>query len=705
MSITEELSKLETSDASLSQRLVQSWKRKLNVSREPELLSELIDYQLSTQSKPALRILLGTKDLYSHDFFAKINDCLHRQSTCLQSLRLLSHMLIGQTSWLYKIVHSAAFPTLLKLLRPIHSISIITSSVYLLCALIPLNPYHVTPHLPDIFESFTLLATLNCGGENKVSEEVLLSVRVAVYFLFLQLYSLYPCSFVQYLKGRFGPTGEVHIYQEYIAPLFQYVQLHPNLIVELPSQETQRTKWSSKDPSEIATLSLSLCVDPCLVSKNENYDSISCKNTSTLRGECSSSMLQLPSDQRYCGALSSNELSEMSSPSLVFTQVAPPPSNTPGSQSSRTSLPVLPLATGAQGGAYFDSLSQSPTPPREEERRRTDCTNSLNLQSVSNSAQPFSPPTVHVSCPSVEETVLLASQKLQKIAESQESPQKVPNQDKEGFPLASINNTSTGPQLVARTVLKEKRENVLNGSASILTHSSSPLEALDIFIQTGLVLHKSNSNKSDGLSLSDLEAMDWDHFGCCPHVEELRVLSQLLSSLHSQVLFERYQCQSHAKRNRRLMRHLLLEELYHQQKLSLSTLRRENVHTQQTKELNESLVKEKEGASNSVSVLRREVAKLQMLLKDRETDIKNKEGQIATLKESLWKAQEKYVEKTKSLESKYQCIKNINQELEESLFSFKNRPVHRSRHHKRSESSHLSHSVTPTNTGNVTPTM
>ena len=409
----------------------------------------------------------------------------------------------------------------------------------------------------------------------------------------------------------------------------------------------------------------------------------------TLLGESSSSMLQLPSDQRYCGALSSNELSEMSSPSLVFTQVAPPPSNTPGSQSSHTSLPTLPLATPTatptsisepvsldssvqntpllkmrqsplfnysptasiepdalslinnetqddrgvvergvagrsssantpssrrqsfsnssstvvtksfseklsgifrrkssgledeeveekgieakeefanisvsecdqcnrvvQGGAYFDSLSQSPTPPREEERRRADCTNSFNLRSTSNSTQPFSPPVVHVSGPSVEETVLLASQKLQKIAESQESPQKVPNQGKEGFPPLSTDNTSTGPQLVARTVLKEKRENVLNGSASILTHSSSPLQALDVFIQTGLVLHKSDSSNSDGLSLSELEAMDWDHFGCCPHVEELRVLSQLLSSLHSQVLFERYQCQSHAKRNRRLM--------------------------------------------------------------------------------------------------------------------------------------------------------
>lgn len=38
-----------------------------------------------------------------------------------------------------------------------------------------------------------------------------------MYYLFLQLYALYPCSFLQYLKGRFGPTGEVQIYQECIA--------------------------------------------------------------------------------------------------------------------------------------------------------------------------------------------------------------------------------------------------------------------------------------------------------------------------------------------------------------------------------------------------------------------------------------------------------------------------------------------------------
>ena len=37
---------------------------------------------------------------------------------------------------------------------------VLTSTVYILCALIPLTPYHITPHLPDLFECFTRLATL-----------------------------------------------------------------------------------------------------------------------------------------------------------------------------------------------------------------------------------------------------------------------------------------------------------------------------------------------------------------------------------------------------------------------------------------------------------------------------------------------------------------------------------------------------------------
>lgn len=101
---------MDSVDLAESQRLVQKWKRKLNESREPDLLWELIDHQLSTQSQPALRVLAAVKDLHSQviytngsdslsclkDFFAKVNDCLYRQSTRLPALKLLAHMLSGQ---------------------------------------------------------------------------------------------------------------------------------------------------------------------------------------------------------------------------------------------------------------------------------------------------------------------------------------------------------------------------------------------------------------------------------------------------------------------------------------------------------------------------------------------------------------------------------------------------------------------------------
>ena len=89
--------------------------------------------------------------------------------------------------------------------------------VYFLSLLVHLSLFFLlSPPPPSLSLShFSLTSIIFITG--KIAEEVLLSVKVAVYFLFLQLYSLYPCSFVQYLKGRFGPTGEVHIYQEHIA--------------------------------------------------------------------------------------------------------------------------------------------------------------------------------------------------------------------------------------------------------------------------------------------------------------------------------------------------------------------------------------------------------------------------------------------------------------------------------------------------------
>lgn len=47
-------------------------------------------------------------------------------------------------------------------------------------------------------------------------KELFLNLDVAVYYFFLQLYSMFPVSLFGYLRGRYGPTGEVEEFQEYI---------------------------------------------------------------------------------------------------------------------------------------------------------------------------------------------------------------------------------------------------------------------------------------------------------------------------------------------------------------------------------------------------------------------------------------------------------------------------------------------------------
>jgi len=59
-----------------------------------------------------------------------------------------------------------------------------------------------------------------------IPHELYLHLDVAVYYFFLQLYALFPCNLSTYLRGRYGPTGEVYEFQEYIA--VSHLVVHPS---------------------------------------------------------------------------------------------------------------------------------------------------------------------------------------------------------------------------------------------------------------------------------------------------------------------------------------------------------------------------------------------------------------------------------------------------------------------------------------------
>lgn len=78
----------------------------------------------------------------------------------------------------------------------------------------------------------------------------------------------------------------------------------------------------------------------------------------------------------------------------------------------------------------------------------------------------------------------------------------------------------------------------------------SPVALLDQLVIHGEIMHEGNAQD---IPLTELEGIDWFRFGGCPHNEELGQMQSQVALLHSQLLFERYQCLQHARRNRRLL--------------------------------------------------------------------------------------------------------------------------------------------------------
>ena len=72
------------------------------------------------------------------------------------------------------------------------------------------------PPLPPS-SSFSSLTLTLLPPVDLTPPELYLHLDVAVYYFFLQLYALFPCGLTTYLRGRYGPTGEVNEFQEYIA--------------------------------------------------------------------------------------------------------------------------------------------------------------------------------------------------------------------------------------------------------------------------------------------------------------------------------------------------------------------------------------------------------------------------------------------------------------------------------------------------------
>lgn len=258
--VEEILTYITSNDAEVVKDLKNALQENLYSARASTLLDTLIDQYISTKSLRLVEILTGINDSHSIRLFEKLNECLKHGSN-FEVGTLLFSVVRKQPSWLHKIVSTPLFATLLKSLKSEMDFIVLLNGIMTLASLLPCVPAIMGPFLGDLFDIFIHGSALLLKP-GRMPDVCALHLHVGVYAFFQRYYSMYPNSFMGYMKS-FCASGKGDIvFRKIIQPMFEFVKFHPDLILHTPKSECSLEKWKVFQPHDVLAECQKISLDP-----------------------------------------------------------------------------------------------------------------------------------------------------------------------------------------------------------------------------------------------------------------------------------------------------------------------------------------------------------------------------------------------------------------------------------------------------------
>ncbi|XP_008215253.1 hamartin isoform X2 [Nasonia vitripennis] len=364
------------------------------------LVNGLFDYYLSTDSLRAVEVLAGVREPHDKHLFDRLTETLTAKPANngqkVRTLTLLGHVARRQPTWLFKLASHTLFRQLLHLLKVEEDIVLLMSALLLLITLLPMLPTALTPHLNEIFEVFSRLASfhyhrfisissaysvsfstismLNQHGGCDADQLYLLHVQVGLHHLFYRLYAMYPCNFVSFLKQQYLQRDQLAIFKKIISPMLDSVRMHPLLVTMSKDSEISSSRWKKMEHHDVVAecgrfslLERSNRDEAGVPIANMRFTPISdysCPYTPI------SSNSEFPMVMENTGLPNGSQDGSFWSPSMVVSPQSPPPANslqaTPLSQHEAKSTPTTPGAASLNISTGSTAVSnRSRTSPPE----------------------------------------------------------------------------------------------------------------------------------------------------------------------------------------------------------------------------------------------------------------------------------------------------------------------------------------------------
>lgn len=363
--INEIVQLLESNNINVIEETTSLVKDSLASSPEPWLLNALVDYYIGSGNVLVRDLLTGIRQPQYKNLLTRIDEHLQKPATRYSALNLFGHVIRKDPIWIHNVIQSRAFATILKCLQMDNDIAVLTIALYFISTLLPKVPSKVGQSLHHIFGIFVrLIAWKNTAKHDSINNLNMANFDAALYALFLSLYGMYPCNFVQFLQHyycKYSKTSESRpgslasssmqsseqlshdkdrqvLFKTYVVPMLQQVRLHPALIIYSKDRETSNDKWRKLEPYDITADIAEICLDATensngIVSEHKKQDD-SCSGerehpTSVSIQQCFTSPSVTHTVVSYDNdpAPSRNDTSTMIwSPSVEIGLSTPPPS-------------------------------------------------------------------------------------------------------------------------------------------------------------------------------------------------------------------------------------------------------------------------------------------------------------------------------------------------------------------------------------------
>uniref|UniRef100_A0A0K2U7I0 Hamartin n=1 Tax=Lepeophtheirus salmonis TaxID=72036 RepID=A0A0K2U7I0_LEPSM len=258
MEVDEIFSHLESDHCEVVQEVRQVIYDQFAEVKEPWLINGLYDYCCSIAGRvcsrhPCLELILGVREPHDKFLSDRLTESLIRGSSeqKVEALLILGHLIRKSPSWLYKITQMPLLKELFRLLRTENEIQILLTALLDLICLLPAIPSYITPFIQDLFEIFSHLTAWRHHHLHNLHPVHQIHLQSILLSYFHRLYGMFPCNFLHFLRSHYA--NQTAFFKSSIQPMLVTVRLHPLLVSHSREQEKSLSRWKRMELHDVLT--------------------------------------------------------------------------------------------------------------------------------------------------------------------------------------------------------------------------------------------------------------------------------------------------------------------------------------------------------------------------------------------------------------------------------------------------------------------